>query len=567
MELKKKNQKKKIIRVFAEYAFHIWVIIFISNVLILYAFRFFIMASTGTNKTFDTGGPVVTTTISPTEPVELPVEEVSTPIPSESVDPTPTIKPKKPSPTPTPEGPVVSLSFSLPGISTLGGNIKPLRPEREVRILFYNRDSNVADKNVRPLHVIKTKVNLDTDPSSRTYMKFVNPYIDVGKEVIGQSYQIGLKTSQSLIMVLKEPGSKKIGGDLYKMRREGDIIRLPSQEMIIGDIYPVPDSDNVMDINDYNMLRNCFGQLAVTKKCNSGSTADLDDNGVIDGTDYNLMLLSFQILKSKGYTIPSLVNKPKIIINPVVSTPLEKIDKLLKPKPTITIVPTKIISKTKTSSSGGGGGIFVILIIFIIIIAIAAFVVFKFHLLDKFLKKTPKAVQTPQGENPQPPVNPSDSSAINPLPAADTTLSTNKTGSTIVFDAKNPNGTESAEQKTQAPAENPSLTVSKDTKPTEIPFEPAKPIQSVEANPAAATTPAQSIQTSDLIEKSGFLKKVTVDAEKNGTWVTIADDSGITRGFVKGTNVIDGFSKVKGAMKTDPDGKQYLDITELTAEE
>ena len=124
------HQRKKLILVFIEYGLHFWLLIFICNVAIFYAFRFFIMAST-----------------------DLPVNEAVI------ISETPTIIPTQivtPTVSPTPAGPFINFSFSMPGIGTDGGNLAPLHPVRDVNVYIYKKDSNSEDINVKPLSTIKT---------------------------------------------------------------------------------------------------------------------------------------------------------------------------------------------------------------------------------------------------------------------------------------------------------------------------------------------------------------------------------------------------------------------------
>lgn len=515
MSGRNKYQRNKLIRLFIEYGFHFWLLIFLSNVIVFYTFKFFIMAS-------DDQPVPIPTSAETTASVSV-SPEIPTPTPTDSY---PTNTPF-PSPTPTPIGPVLSMSFSLPGISSIGGNINPLHKKRDVYLYLYNSDVNTADLNVKPLITVKTVAYYDDNPNSTTYTSFVNKYIDMGRDVLDNyHYQIGIKTQQTLMQLVKDPDSTSLGGKIFRLARNNPS-EIEHQDMITGDIYPIPTADNIMDINDYNMYVNCYGKKASTQECLNGTLADLDDNGVVDGIDYNYMLLSFETLQKKGYPIPQLQPPSKIIINTFPTNPFAKItlpisiEKKSSPSPTLVVA-------SKSSSGGGGGGILGIIFFLILIIA-GAFAAFKFHLLDNILKKgNANNQQIQQEAQPQ--------------------------------------------AETQQPVTNETAVYEQTTQPAAAPPQPNNtppPVQQSSGAPAISTVQNISPTPSDssgLIEKSGFLKKVTVDNEKNGTWVTIADDNGITRGFYKSTSVTDGFSKVKGTMKTDADGKQYIEITELTPE-
>lgn len=528
-----KNQKKKLLRVFLEYGTQIFLVIFISNLVVIFGFRYFLMASTDKdNKGADT------ISVEPAASASaIPVEDTVTPSPIDTT----------PEPSPQALGPILNLSFSMPGISSEGGNIKPLNITRPVDVFLYDPDSNSADKKVKPLFTIKTKVTYDSNPNSGTYTLFVNPYIDLGKDVVvDEYYQIAFKTPQALMKLIKDPKSKEAGGKIFRMSKFMPI-NIPVQELISGDIYPPQSNDDVMDISDYNMLVNCFGTKAYGSRCLSGSKADLDDNGVIDGLDYNIMLLSFRSLKDMGYPVPTIAPPNKIILTPILRNPLSNsklpgsTDKK-KPQATPTQIPVK-----KAPVNNFGGIIF--FIIFIIIIGIAIFVALKLHLMDKFTGGSSKKSGQPAGN-----IADSTQAAVaaveNPVPSQEMPSASDSqpsaSGATIFDNSQT------------APPNIQNAPVNKPSAPAEPVQPPAGQIQPATASPG---------NSGGTIEKSGFLKKVTADSEKNGTWVTIADDSGITRGFYKGTNITDGFAKVKGMMKTDPENKSYLEISELTPEE
>lgn len=468
--------------VFIEYGIQLWLVIFITNIAVFYGFSFFSRAAN--NKL-----PNIELTITPPESPSS-----AEPSPTESL-PTPTF-----TPTPTAAGPVINLSFSMPGVSSLGGNIKPQHPVRDVTVFLYDPDSNTSDITVRPLYTIKTNATYDNDPSSPTYTSFVNSYIDLGGDVKEGVYQITFKSRQTLMAVIKDPNAKSVGGKKFQVNKSSNIV-LPSQFLISGDIYPVPDSDNLMDINDYNMLVNCFGEKAYTHACISGSTSDIDDNGVIDGIDYNLMLLSFIKLKERGFNVPE-INPPPVVIKPIFSN-------VLTPTPT-KLEPTKIKSK-----STGAGGI-ILFIIFLLFGGVGAFIAFKKHLLDGLLNKLFHKSLRDQSQS--------------PIPVNDENYSQSDTPVTVY------------------PPQNPSQ--------GSIP--PVAP---------SAPTQAPAVASNGAVEESGFLKKVKVDTQKSGTWITLADDSGIKRGFYQGTNVTDGFVKIKGTIKNDDENKPFILITEIIPED
>jgi hypothetical protein len=425
MKYKIKNNRKKLLKTFIQYGLHLWFIIFLCNIVVVYAIRFFLFASTDT--------PTIT---SPTS-------------------------------TPKPIGPVINVNLILPGISSEGGNLKPLHPVRDISVNLFDPDSNTSENKVKPIYSIKTKVTFDADPNSPTYTQFINPQLDLGAIKSG-NYQIAIRTSQALLSAIKEPGSSSLGGKIYYLQ-DNNKTTLPAQVMISGDIYPPGSNDNIMDINDYNMLVNCFSNNIISK-CIDVSGADLDDNGVVDGVDYNIMLLSFRTLKSLGYPIPAIVIPTSIITSSNISNPASK-------KRIITPI-------QKQTKSSGGGLVFIILFIILLILGVAGFILFKLHLLklnllESLLKR------------------------IRPSPVVKNNESTNE---------------------------------------------------------------SSTVEDSNIIEKSGYLKKMSTEAQTNDTWVTLADDGGVIPGLYHGKNVTEGFVKIKGTMKTDKNNKQYILINEIEEE-
>jgi hypothetical protein len=81
-----------------------------------------------------------------------------------------------------------------------------------------------------------------------------------------------------------------------------------------------------------------------------------------------------------------------------------------------------------------------------------------------------------------------------------------------------------------------------------------------------STRESNTGEDSNIIEKSGYLKKTSAEAQTNGAWVTLADDSGVSIGLYHGKNVTEGFVKIKGTMKTDKNNKQYILINEIEEE-
>lgn len=266
---------------------------------------------------------------------------------------------EKPTPTSSPIGQVIKLDFRLPGIGSESGNLTPLHPTRNVILYFFSPDVNSSDSSVKPVASFKTQAEYDSDTVNPTYGSFVNQNIELA-EIPSGKYQISFKTDQALPYLAKEKETD-LGGKIFEIKNvKGKAIAISNKTVIVGDIYPTIQGDNIMDLNDYRALIDCFGQKADTESCRDKTAADLDDNGVVDGTDFNLMSSSFKILHALGFPVPSIFA-----------------DSQISTKPTITKSPPKPTSVESAKRPARSGSIFpVILVIIVLAIAASALIFF-----------------------------------------------------------------------------------------------------------------------------------------------------------------------------------------------
>jgi hypothetical protein len=368
-------------------------------------------------------------------------------------------------------GPGLTLVFSVPGIASEGGNIKPLHPTRNVQVMLYKPDVNTGDSSVEPLFIVQGKATFDTDPSSPNYGKFVLKKLDLGDKVEAGSYQIVFKVDQALQKLITEKETD-IGG-IPEYLSPKDVKEIPEQTVVMGDIMPSPHGNNIVDIADYNAFMNCFGDKASSDDCTAKQGADLDDNGVIDGIDYNLLLLNLQDILAMGLPIPTLTSvQPTKAITPT---------KLPPP-------PAKKAVVTQTSQGSPVMGIFIILFFIILIVC---------GLLYFINPKFKAAVQS-------------------------------------IF-KKFPGGKKKEEAKAIPPT------------------------------PETVSAEASVVPPAEPEEKSYYVKKQSDDDAKTGVWLNLTDDNGQTLAHYNKTDVVDGFAKIKGEMKTEND-KTFLEISQLTPE-
>ena len=193
-----------------------------------------------------------------------------------SPTPTPTINPSTSptlTPTPTPVSTKLSLIVGLDGIGKAGdnvsrtstGNLTPLHPTRTVTLTLF-------DVNNNQLPQITGQVTYDAVSGLFTGT------IALPSTVVSGVYTLKVSTPSFL--------QKAIPGILSLT--SGQTTSVPTFDLVAGDI----NSDNQISLLDYNQLLTCFGSIQST--C---TPADLDDDGTVGGSDYNLFLreLSVQI--------------------------------------------------------------------------------------------------------------------------------------------------------------------------------------------------------------------------------------------------------------------------------
>ncbi len=139
----------------------------------------------------------------------------------------------------------------------------------------------------------------------------------------------------------------------------------------MGDTIP-SQGDNTININDYNAFVTCYGSLNNTNSfCKTGNFGDFNDDGIIDGIDYNILLRSLYVVAQEGLAVPQLSPTP---------TSPNRVTKLIHPV-TPTIPPKKAGPTPKasasTKSSGGGSLIGALLfIVFLIILGAIGFLLY-----------------------------------------------------------------------------------------------------------------------------------------------------------------------------------------------
>lgn len=529
---KKKKTRHQLLRVATQYGIHIWAILVIANAVLVYAYQFSTQAASKK--------------VVPKQQTEI-AANTKTASNAQTEPPDPS----------TAQGPVINLSFSIPGIGSGGGTMKPLHPKRNLVVFLYPTGVNSQDPKVKPLFTIKGSAQFDTDPNSPTYTAYKNTFFDLGNTVTEGEYQIAFRTDQSMRNIVKETPTD-VGGQTFSLSKGQQPIVIPIQAMNMGDTIP-DDGDYEVDATDYNAFIGCYGEKNKTDFCKGKNYGDFDDNGVIDGIDYNILLRSLSILKEQGKNIPQVAGPSSASASAGRVAPLKTSTtptKALVQKKT-TKAPTPTVAPAAETSNGGGGGLIVTLLF--IFLLINAGVAFFFYKTNEGIRNKIRSILhlSPTG------VPPSEA-AIDPV-----------TGQPIEQPAQDPNAPIEQEQSTDATAsevaagtEIPVEQVpAPEQTPPPPPAEPAPIAPSTETSPVApapvaATTPPAADGT---VEKECYVKKKGPDEAGTGLWLLLTDDNGPVEAHYSKNDANDGFAKVKGIMKTE-NGKTFLEISELVAE-
>lgn len=219
-----------------------------------------------------------------------------TPTPSQGVTLTPSATPTQslsqtPSPTQT-SGISFFLTLCPHGLGNCGdnanpssgGNTSPLHTTRNITVSFTKANNN-------PVTGSPFQEQVSHVSSAQNFQKTLSiPNFSSGQ------YLVTVKMDGFL--------AKQIPGIISVT--QGQQITLPEVFLVTGDIGPVPGTnnnpygDNQLDITDYNVLISCFGSKMTTASCINPPTqlypgADINDDGVVDGADYNLFLRELSV--------------------------------------------------------------------------------------------------------------------------------------------------------------------------------------------------------------------------------------------------------------------------------
>lgn len=212
-----------------------------------------------------------------------------TPTPPKGSTSTPSLTPTRsitltttPTPTINPSNTIFSFTVCPHGIGKCGDNANPngagntpLHLQRSVTISVYDANNNLV--------------------MSQTGSAHYNP---AGMDFLGSADMKNLP-SGNYIVTIKMEGylSKQFPGIPTIVGKRNNTLT-PEVFLITGDI----NNDNQLDIQDYNIILSCFGSKQNTASCIAPptlpSSADIDDNGTVDGSDYTLFIRELSVQRS-----------------------------------------------------------------------------------------------------------------------------------------------------------------------------------------------------------------------------------------------------------------------------
>jgi hypothetical protein len=184
----------------------------------------------------------------------------------------------------------LTFTIGLDGIGTTGDSVttvstgsnkNPNTPTRTLNVKLFDTTNKETD--------FTGTMTYDSNTSDSAYGLFTGT-VDLGGSFTGGSYTVKVSTPGHLVRLI--PGTQTI--------TSGTTNAMPQVRLVAGDI----NSDNYINILDYNLLMSCSNDVNITnpdngaacsQNANYAKNADLDDNGVVNSFDYNLFLREYSV--------------------------------------------------------------------------------------------------------------------------------------------------------------------------------------------------------------------------------------------------------------------------------
>lgn len=239
--------------------------------------------------------PTPTITLTPTATATPTLTPTPTVTPTATITQTPGVSPTAtltPTVTITPVATLTDLVFSI-GLQEIGliGNRNPQRLDRNLNVQIFDANNIKTSETIQ-----NSAIHYDAQRG-----KFIG-VVGIPNIRTSGNYMIKVKSDgflrklipgiQSLIPNTINPPQPRCTPIVSSTARGFTCIDYTNPftvDLISGDI----NNDNSIDILDFNLLRGCYGNKASDpRSCPSPIAADLDDNGRVDNTDYQLLINS-----------------------------------------------------------------------------------------------------------------------------------------------------------------------------------------------------------------------------------------------------------------------------------
>src|SRR6266487_2881288 len=176
---------------------------------------------------------------------------------------------------------LLQVEVALPGISTVGNN-QPNRPQQPLEV-------QVLTGNEQLVATYQSTVSYNRGTAGYTDLHTGTPGRDPGSFMgvvnLGTAWSSGtyyFKVRLPYTLRRQVPNFYTI------VNNTATVVQMTP--LVSGDI----NSDNVIDLLDYNILIGCYGSKANTSSCLNKVGADLNEDGAVDGIDYNTWLGDLQ---------------------------------------------------------------------------------------------------------------------------------------------------------------------------------------------------------------------------------------------------------------------------------
>lgn len=174
-----------------------------------------------------------------------------------------------PVPTPKPGSALLTLSLKVPGIGTASAENLPRTKSRPVKVIVRTAAKDIEKEGV----IIFSPIDgtFKTDPKRP---------VDLGTSI---------PLNTLLDLVIKADFFKGFVSDVSLSPGPNPAPQTPILQVGLDD------SQNVDAVSYFNVLTGCFG----TKPCENKLAADLNDDGSVDGIDFNIFLKSIRSISNK----------------------------------------------------------------------------------------------------------------------------------------------------------------------------------------------------------------------------------------------------------------------------